>query len=599
MSMYKKNKIVNMKKSDPKHNIIQKMQLPKINSKSKHYKSCIQKFSNDNNDYNEEIHEDLLGKIRNLDEIETKLMKNMKKKKVLSENLSEDQRKIEIFKNSMIHLQEKINFINNSQRIDINKVNYENSILIMKVISKFKREFMFEIFKSDSMVNSNQSEIWSLNGKVHSSKLTIGKNTKNDNNKNTLYMNFKSLHIFKLLNITLDEEAIKSYDTIKYSHLIQIRDKQETEIKENLNSLLYKIYNIKLDINTMTKETTEIFSKIETKKREFDIKLNFLNKKEQEARQYILNLTKSMNDNQQIANEGNVYINDINDINGLISIFNNKVNEILLEKESFYKENKIENDSLRQVLIVKQNNVEEKKQVKQELKNIFNQLIESYSTYLYNILKIGIDVRSEGLVWIVSSLLEMNCNIDYNMFPRYLKREHIDYVIVLGKYYVIFNQTKIIYQHLKRREKISKEELLKEKNTIINSNGEIKLNISNKDVIINAKKSIEKSLDDMITYYKTELIKVIKKNNYNDYIINEESQILKHKSIVEFNKNKHELKCIKEIYEDLIIKIKEMKITEMNRFKLEYDGIKDLNQNNKIEYDLMFCGLFGFNNTLY
>ena len=44
------------------------------------------------------------------------------------------------------------------------------------------------------------------------------------------------------------------------------------------------------------------------------------------------------------------------------------------------------------------------------------------------ILKQGQDFRDDGLVWIVKNLLELQVNLEYQHFPKYLTHEQIDFL---------------------------------------------------------------------------------------------------------------------------------------------------------------------------
>ena len=56
-------------------------------------------------------------------------------------------------------------------------------------------------------------------------------------------------------------------------------------------------------------------------------------------------------------------------------------------------------------------------------------LIEEHKQYYLNILKKGYDTRGEGLIWVVRNLLELQINLEYHHFPKFLIHEEIDYII--------------------------------------------------------------------------------------------------------------------------------------------------------------------------
>ena len=62
-------------------------------------------------------------------------------------------------------------------------------------------------------------------------------------------------------------------------------------------------------------------------------------------------------------------------------------------------------------------------------KHKFNELNKEQRIYYLDLLKKGFDVRNEGLVWIVRRLLELSTKIEKNMFPRFLDKNQIDYIM--------------------------------------------------------------------------------------------------------------------------------------------------------------------------
>ena len=82
--------------------------------------------------------------------------------------------------------------------------------------------------------------------------------------------------------------------------------------------------------------------------------------------------------------------------------------------------------------------------------------------YYIEILKSGIDVRTEGLVWLVKRLIELNCELDDAMFPKFLDHSQIEYLLKVIKlinklsYKLIeSSQMKTILKILKKKQKNS------------------------------------------------------------------------------------------------------------------------------------------------
>ena len=113
-------------------------------------------------------------------------------------------------------------------------------------------------------------------------------------------------------------------------------------------------------------------------------------------------------------------------------------------KYKFKEVNKQKKDMEEQIQIIN-NELNYYKQVNEEL-------IREHRTYYMNILKKGTDYRKEGLVWVVKNLLELQINLEYQHFPKYLTHEHIDYLIKLANLILEQNELIIIIKVLRKRQ---------------------------------------------------------------------------------------------------------------------------------------------------
>ena len=142
---------------------------------------------------------------------------------------------------------------------------------------------------------------------------------------------------------------------------------------------------------------------------------------------------------------------------------------------------------------IKENNlIIKEKQIKlKKSKEKFNEKAKFLKEYYYQILKKGLDVRKDGLSWVVAKLIELNAFIDKNHFPSFLSSSEIDYLMTIGiKKYELSELIKL-FQLLKNTQKKLKEELVKsdrekinkiknEKfNKLIETNKDEKFNIGN------------------------------------------------------------------------------------------------------------------------
>ena len=113
----------------------------------------------------------------------------------------------------------------------------------------------------------------------------------------------------------------------------------------------------------------------------------------------------------------------------------NKIEKLRIEYQKKIKEiNELQVNLEEEIRIIK-NEISYYKQVNEEL-------TREYRNYYLKILKKGNDHRKEGLVWVVKNLLELQINLEYQHFPKYLTHEHIDYLIELA--HLLLEQSELI-----------------------------------------------------------------------------------------------------------------------------------------------------------
>lgn len=93
-----------------------------------------------------------------------------------------------------------------------------------------------------------------------------------------------------------------------------------------------------------------------------------------------------------------------------------------------------------------------------ELNKTVKQNVLIQIDYYKSMLKRGVDIRKEGLVWVIKRLIELNMsNFEYSMFPKYYKKETVDTLIAIAFKEIELAQTKIVYSHLKNELKNNKD----------------------------------------------------------------------------------------------------------------------------------------------
>ena len=138
-------------------------------------------------------------------------------------------------------------------------------------------------------------------------------------------------------------------------------------------------------------------------------------------------------------------------------------------KEEYFKK-------MRELEIEKEEKQREIKDIDEELsyyKEVNNVLFEEHKQYYLDILKKGYDTRGEGLIWVVRNLLELEINLEYHHFPKFLTHEEIDFLIKRADISLESKQLKIIMNILKKKQSdiASKDNLkkLKEASDILNN----------------------------------------------------------------------------------------------------------------------------------
>ena len=100
------------------------------------------------------------------------------------------------------------------------------------------------------------------------------------------------------------------------------------------------------------------------------------------------------------------------------------------------------------------------KRIEEEIlyyKQVNEELLKEQRQYYMEILKNGFDSRREGMIWCVRNLLELQTNLEYHHFPKFLSHEEIDFLIQIAKISLEEIQLKIILKALRKKQSELKE----------------------------------------------------------------------------------------------------------------------------------------------
>ena len=239
-------------------------------------------------------------------------------------------------------------------------------------------------------------------------------------------------------NIIFNKKYIKKEKNIELNKLYSEIDKVKNDYDFKKSNFLKEISNLfeefSIEHNTIMSEKLNEVKQINENKNEQVLKK--LEKKR--TKKDISNQIKDLefikkNRMYTINNEMKIGLEKIN------NEFKIKFNELDIKKQKLDKELNIINTELNYY------------------KNINEELLREHQIYFLDILKKGKDCRKEGLVWVVKNLLELQINLEYHHFPKYLTHEQINYLKKLAYLSLEENELKIILKILKRKQKDNRE----------------------------------------------------------------------------------------------------------------------------------------------
>ena len=432
-----------------------------------------------------------------------------------------------------------------------------------------------------------------------------------------LQIDFSSINTLKTMKSGLlyekENEEEKNETNNYYRKIISEKEHEESTMREDLIKLSMMIRNKKIEKDEIRTKIDILYS-TKTKKDEAFTKekLLLLNRKKNNNTQYLKtkNLCRGqpVNNNEIFAQQlkSTANNNEIESQIQLITPANDKINtEYIKEK----------NELLKVLDLVSKE--------EELLKFIYHFIIKEQRCYYYKILKKGYDVRDEGLVWVVKHLLELNSNIDYHHFPKFLDNQQIEYLIIQAKLHVEESILLMIFQGMKNRQvkhrNLNKskfvslnEPSMKKKMIYITNKKEgssnIKMKLSNTfdsirekyKNVFNLPETSTTGEDANLRFYINNIKKALLKGNFENSA-NEENNYLDN-FFKENDENKKEYELIAQLREN-IKKIRDKreknkkKMIEEFKSKIDKDQLI-VNAKLSLQTDLVFSALFGSNFSL-
>ena len=225
-----------------------------------------------------------------------------------------------------------------------------------------------------------------------------------------------------------------------YEKVIKDKDKKETIKKEELISILIKIFNKKMEKNEKEIKQRENFEKINQifikyRAKIIEIQFDIDSKKE---------LYDKINDTEYEEEKMVEKLNMLQTLKYESEQEHNKQEKLRKELDEKIKELTKIKEKINSELEICKNEII-------YLKLVYINLVKSQRNYYLDLLKKGYDVRKEGLIWVVKRLLEIQTKLEYHHFPKFLDNNHIKYIIEMSNLSLEEAQLKTILKIIEKK----------------------------------------------------------------------------------------------------------------------------------------------------
>jgi hypothetical protein len=244
----------------------------------------------------------------------------------------------------------------------------------------------------------------------------------------------------KILKDRIQKEQELNKEAIYVIKQINFKKNQKIEIENDCREIFSQIIKTKQDYEKEYENLNNLIEKLASEKDKVDLSIN-------------------NNDGTLLGLlVGEKEIGNKNDRKFL--------NELEKSKKIQKKQSKLRNlksmadSNLNRLNFHYQTNLEQIERIDREIKTLkfsLHKLLNYQKKYYLETLQRGIDVRSEGLSWIVKKLLDLDCEVESSKFPLFLEKSHIDYIIKTAQKSLECNYYKIILKFLKNKLKTLRE----------------------------------------------------------------------------------------------------------------------------------------------
>ena len=254
-------------------------------------------------------------------------------------------------------------------------------------------------------------------------------------------------------DIGVDTQTINAMASVDinndyYTKVMKDKIKYENQLRDELISVNNDIYDKKNEKKEKDAELSAVYFKQNKLTKEYNVLFNrrksILEKfKDDLDKQYQIKLKKKNTNNKSISKINNFLKNT------RVSIKNKEIKNSMNEEKKKYTED------MKKLQKEKETIIKDIKRIEEEMlyyKQVNDELIKEHRQYYMDILKNGYDSRGEGMIWCVRNLLELQTNLEYHHFPKFLTHEEIDYLIKIANISLEEIQLKIILKTLKKKQ---------------------------------------------------------------------------------------------------------------------------------------------------
>ena len=359
----------------------------------------------------------------------------------------------------------------------LTQIDREQQAIIMQSMTVNKKGFNFEIFDNNKTMDNNidiRPNLEIENNTNNQNDIVILNNEASSNNKNNVSQVEYYRQIMKE-KIKVEEMFHTELKTVAEDcYLTNLNKKKAVinlfEVSQKLNALIKKEEKLKETHHKKLKALQNENKKQDKKKKNSEnknnlgsINLNYLSKyKDLKLSLY----KKEINNNIELKK-----------VNPLLESRSSESSSSSLKKPNFQqqseyiaKKNQLEKEFKSKLIEIEKQKCElniQYENLNKEIKYCHNmhkkakakldQRIKILSSYYYQILKKGIDVRHTGLIWVVVRLLELGAFIDKHHFPTFLNNEQICYLMKTGTKTYELSEFVKLFQILKKKQKNLRE----------------------------------------------------------------------------------------------------------------------------------------------